>query len=81
MVTSALKEIVGGLSGLSGESQHVAASVIHALWAEEQASDTVHPEWQGELDRRNAQIKSGEVKLADEASIEAFVEELLATEG
>jgi len=80
-MTTALKEIVGELSGLSGERQHVAASVIHALWAEEQASDAVHPEWQGELDRRNAQIESGEVKLAEEASMETFVEKLLANEG
>jgi len=80
-MTTALKEIVGELSSLSGERQHVAASVIHALWAEEQASDAVHPEWQGELDRRNAQIESGEVKLAEEASMETFVEKLLANEG
>lgn len=80
-MTAVLKKIVDELSSLSGERQHVAASVIHALWAEEQASDTVHPEWQGELDCRNAQIESGEVKLADESSMETFVEELLANEG
>jgi RecB family exonuclease len=80
-MTTVLKEIVGELSGLSGERQLVAASVIHALWAEEQASDSVHPEWQSELDRRNAQIRSGDVELADEASMETFVEELLANEG
>lgn len=80
-MTTALKEIVGELSSLSGERQHVAASVIHALWAEEQASDALHPEWQSELDRRNAEIESGEVELADEASMEAFVKELLANEG
>jgi len=80
-MTAALKEILGELSGLSEERQQVAASVIHALWAEEQAADAVHPEWQGELDRRNAQIESGEVELADEASMMAFVEELLVDEG
>ena len=79
-MNNVLKEIVSELSGLSGERQHVAASVIHALWAEEQASDAVHPDWQGELDRRNAQIESGEVKLADEASMETFVEKLLVNE-
>lgn len=80
-MTTALKEILGELSGLSGERQQVAASVIHALWAEEQAADTVHPEWQGELDRRNAQIESGEVELVGEASMETFADKLLANEG
>jgi hypothetical protein len=79
-MTTALKEIVGELSGLSGERQQVAASVIHVLWAEEQSADAIHPEWQGELDRRNAQIESGEVGLADEASMETFVDKLLADE-
>lgn len=40
-MTTVLKEIVGELSGLSGEKQLVAAPVIHALWAEEQASESV----------------------------------------
>lgn len=80
-MTSALKEIVSELSSLSGERQHVAASVIHALWAEEQASVTVHAAWQAELDRRNAQIENGEVALVDEASMETFADSLLANEG
>lgn len=80
-MTIALKEILGELSGLSGERQQVAASVIHALWVEEQAADTVHPEWQWELDRRNARIESGEVELVDEASMETFADRLLANGG
>lgn len=80
-MTTELKEIIGELSGLSGERQRVAASVIHALWAEEQASDTVHSEWQSELDRRNAEIEGGKVSLADESTMETFVKKLLANEG
>jgi len=77
-MTSALKEIVGELSGLSAEKQQVAASVIHALWNEEQAEDAIHPihpthpEWEAELDRRNAQIESGEVQFVNEPSMDAF---------
>ena len=63
IMTIALKEIVGELSGLSVEKQQVAASVIHALWNEENASDTIHSEWKAELDRRNEQIQSGGVEL------------------
>jgi len=39
VMTIALKEIVGELSGLSAEKQQVAASVIHALWNEEHSED------------------------------------------
>lgn len=80
IMTTALKEIVGELSGLSEEKQQVAASVIHALWAEENTEDVIHPEWQAELDRRNAQIESGEVELVSEASMEAFIDDLTADE-
>ena len=76
IMTIALKEIVGELSGLSVEKQQVAASVIHALWNEEHASDTVHREWKAELDRRNEQIQSGEVELLNESSMEVFVDNL-----
>ena len=79
-MTIALKEIVGELSGLSAENQQVAASVIHALWYEEHASDAIHPEWEVELDRRNAQIESGEVQLISESSMGAFVSSLLKNE-
>ena len=61
-MTIALKEIVGELSGLSAEKQQVAASVIHALWNEAHAGDAIHPQWEAELNRRNAQIQSGEVQ-------------------
>ncbi|MDQ8194492.1 hypothetical protein QEH59_08640 [Coraliomargarita sp. SDUM461004] len=71
-MTTILKEIVGELSGLSAEKQQVAASVIHALWVEEQAVDGIHPDWEAELDRRNAQIESGEVELVSESSMDAF---------
>ncbi|MGK0176888.1 MAG: hypothetical protein ACI91V_000760 [Lentimonas sp.] len=79
-MTIALKEIVGELSGLSAEKQQVPASVIHALWNEEHASDTIHPEWETELDRRNAQIENGEVELVSESSMDAFVSDLLKNE-
>lgn len=79
-MTIALKEIVGELSGLSAEKQQVAASVIHALWSEEQAEDTMHPEWRVELDRRSAQIENGEVHLVNESSMDAFVSDLLKDE-
>ena len=79
-MTIALKEIVGELSGLSAEKQQVAASVIHALWNEGHASDTIHPEWETELDRRNAQIENGEVELVSESSMDAFVSDLLKNE-
>jgi hypothetical protein len=77
VMTIALKEIVGELSGLSAEKQQVAASVIHALWNEEHAEDAMHPEWEAELDRRNAQIENGEVQLVNESSMNAFVSDLL----
>ena len=77
----ALKEIVGELSCLSEERQRVAASVIHALWAEEHAAEAVNPGWRAELDRRNTQIECGEVELDDESSMAAFVEKLVADEG
>ena len=80
VMTIALKEIVGELSSLSVEKQQVAASVIHALWNEEHASDTVHPEWKAELDRRNEQIQSGEVQLLNESSMDVFVDNLLNDE-
>ena len=76
VMTNALKEIVGELSGLSAEKQQVAASVIHALWNEEHAGDASHPKWEAELDRRNAQIQSGEVQLVSESSMDAFVSDL-----
>jgi hypothetical protein len=79
-MTIALKEIVGELSGLSAEKQQVAGSVIHALWNEECASDAIHPEWEAELDRRNAQIESGEVQLITESSMDTFVSDLLKDE-
>ena len=79
-MTIALKEIVGELSGLSAEKQQIAASVIHALWNEEHAADAIHPEWEGELDRRNTQIESGEVQLMSESSMDAFVSDLLKDE-
>lgn len=79
-MTTALKEIVGELSGLSAEKQQIAASVIHALWSEENAADTVHPEWEAKLDRRNTQIQSGEVRLIGESSMETFVSDLLKDE-
>jgi len=43
-MTIALKEIVGELSGLSAEKQQIAASVIHALWNEEHATDVGPPQ-------------------------------------
>ena len=79
-MTTALKEIVGELSGLSAEKQRIAASVIHALWNEEHAGDAIHPEWEAEFDRRNAQIESGEVQLVSESSMDAFVSDLLKDE-
>jgi len=79
-MTIALKEIVGELSCLSAEKQRVAASVIHALWNEEQAGDVIHPEWEAELNRRNAQIESGEFELVSESSMDAFVNHLLKDE-
>lgn len=79
-MTTALKEIIGELSGLSGDKQEVAASVIHALWAEEQSKDLIHPDWKGELDRRNSQIECGQVELVSEATMETFVEGLTANE-
>lgn len=79
-MTTALKEIVGELSGLSAEKQQVAASVIHALWNEEHSGGTMHPEWEAELDRRNAQIKNGEVQLLSESSLDSFVSGLLKDE-
>jgi hypothetical protein len=80
VMTIALKEILGELSGLSAEKQQIAASVIHALWNEEHAEETMHPEWEAELDRRNAQIESGEVQLVNELSMDAFVRDLLKDE-
>jgi hypothetical protein len=80
VMTIALKEIVGELSGLSAEKQQVAASVIHALWNEEHSEDVIHSEWEVELDRRNAQIESGEVQLVSESSMDAFVGDLLKDE-
>ncbi|MGJ8640253.1 MAG: hypothetical protein ACSHYA_12760 [Opitutaceae bacterium] len=77
IMTIALKEIVGELSGLSAEKQQVAASVIHALWSEEHSGDEIHPEWESELNRRSAQIENGEVELVNESSMEAFVSDLL----
>ena len=79
-MTTALKEIVGELSGLSTEKQQVAASVIHALWSEERTDDAVHPEWEDELDRRNAQIQGGAVELVSESSMDAFVGDLIRDE-
>lgn len=79
-MTITLKEIVGELSGLSAERQQVAASVIHALWNEERVEDVIHPEWEAELERRNAQIESGEVQLVNESSMDAFVSDLLKDE-
>ena len=79
-MTIALKEIVRELSSLSVEKQQVAASVIHALWNEEHSSDTVHPEWKAELERRNEQIRSGEVELVNESSMDVFVNNLLKDE-
>ena len=79
-MTAALKEIVGELSGLSEEKQQVAASVIHALWAQEHADEQIHPEWEAELDLRTKQIKSGEVELVSEASMDAFIDELTTDE-
>ena len=79
-MTIALKEIVGELSGLSAEKQQVAASVIHALWNEEHAGDAIHSEWEAELNRRNAQIQSGEVQFLNEPSMDAFVSDLLKNE-
>lgn len=76
-MTIVLKEIVGELSGLSAEKQQVAASVIHALWNEEHTGDRIHPEWEAELKRRNAQIESGEVELISESSMDAFVSDFL----
>jgi hypothetical protein len=40
----------------------------------------MHPEWEAELDRRNAQIESGEVQLVNESSMDAFVSDLLKDE-
>jgi hypothetical protein len=79
-MTTALKEIVGELTGLSAERQQVAASVIHALWNEEHAADTIHPGWEIELDRRNARIENGEVELVSESSMDAFMSDLLKDE-
>ena len=76
-MTIALKKIVGELSGLSAEKQQVAASVIHALWNEEHTSDTIHPEWEAELDRRNAQIQNDEIQLVSESAMDVFVSDLL----
>jgi hypothetical protein len=75
-MTSALKEIVSELSGLSAEKQKVAASVIHALWNEEHLGDGIHPAWESELSRRNAEIENGEVELVGETSMDAFVADL-----
>ncbi|MBC2603261.1 addiction module protein [Puniceicoccus vermicola] len=80
-MTTIIKEILGELSGLSEQKQRVAASVVHALWSEERSEDAVHAEWRAELDRRNAQLASGEVEAIDEASMESFVEKLVAGEG
>ena len=80
-MTTMIKEILGELSGLSEEKQRVAASVVHALWSEERVADEIHPEWRSELDRRSAQIASGEVETIDEASMELFVKKLAADEG
>lgn len=80
IMTIALKEIVGELSGLSAEKQQVAASVIHALWNEEHSGDVMHPAWGAELDRRNAQIEGGEVQLVNESSMDAFVSGLIKDE-
>ena len=79
-MTSALKEIIGELSGLSGERQQVAASVIHALWAEENSGNLIHPQWKAELDRRNDQIDKGRVELISEAAMDSFVDELTSNE-
>lgn len=79
-MTTALKEIMGELSGLSGDRQQVAASVIHALWTEEQSEDLIHPDWKVELDRRNSQIANGQVELVSEASMETFVKDLTSDE-
>lgn len=78
IMTTVLKEIFGELSGLSDEKQQVVASVIHALWAEENAEDVIHPEWHAELDRRNAQIESGKIKFVSETSMESFIDDLTA---
>ena len=75
-----LKEIFGELTGLSDEKQQVAASVIHALWAEENAEDVIHPEWRAELDRRNVQIESGKIELVSETSMESFIDDLTVDE-
>jgi hypothetical protein len=40
----------------------------------------MHPEWEDELDRRNAQIESGEVELVSESCMDAFVSGLLKDE-
>ena len=79
-MTTALKKIMGELSGLSVEKQQVAASVIHALWNEEHSDNTIHSEWKTELDRRNDQIQSGEVELLNETSMNTFVENLFKDE-
>ena len=80
IMTATLKEIVGELSGLSEEKQQIAASVIHALWAQEHAGEQIHPEWEAELDLRTKQIQSGEVELLSEASMDAFIDELTTDE-
>ena len=71
---------MGELSGLSGDRQQIAASVIHALWAEEQSEGLIHPDWKIELDRRNSQIANGQVELVSEASMDAFVKDLTSDE-
>ena len=80
IMTTVLKEIFGELTGLSDEKQQVAASVIHALWAEENAEGLIHPEWRDELDRRNAQIESGKIEFVDETSMESFIDDLTVDE-
>lgn len=79
-MTIALKKIVGELSGLSEKKQQVAASVIHALWAEENGEEIIHADWKTELDRRNTQIEKGEVELVSEASMKTFIGELTINE-
>jgi len=80
-MTTMIKEILGELSGLSEEKQRIAASVVHALWSEERSENVIHPEWQAELARRNAQLASGEIEAVDEASMESFVGNLVSSEG
>jgi hypothetical protein len=45
--------------------------MVSAIDAED-AIHPIHPEWEAELDRRNAQIESGEVQFVNEPSMDAF---------